>query len=419
MQVNSNIYNYLGSTMMPKKRNTTHNSSELKSVYTSMAKYNKKSPLYILSMNTSKQNRIIDIKEAAITLQDVAASLSNTESDVYRKRIIESDDPDAVTGGFKSNVQNALPDKLSISISELAKEQVNTGTYLDEDKAAFSGGRYSFSIHTSNGHSNFTINVEDGESNIDIQKRTVQYINNRKLGITASIIHEGADNAIMLSSDSTGLQSDMKHGLHFEIFDTEGSLVQTMGLDNMSTAPADSVFSINGEQHTSTTNHISINQTIELDFHKKTDGDVQINFIPDRNIALSQVDSFIEAYNNLADMTPSVGNAHTTSRKLSNDIGYIVSKHTEDFAKVGITMDETGRLHRDTDSKSANMTTLSKLFSSDSSLIKDIQKATKRLTLDPIAYIDKVTVTYPNVKTRFGSAYTQALYSGLMYNNYI
>ena len=41
-----------------------------------------------------------------------------------------------------------------------------------------------------------------------------------------------------------------------------------------------------------------------------------------------------------------------------------------------------------------------------------------RLTLDPLAYIDRLIVTYPNAKEKQTATYTQSVYSGLMYNNY-
>ena len=62
---------------------------------------------------------------------------------------------------------------------------------------------------------------------------------------------------------------------------------------------------------------------------------------------------------------------------------------------------------------------LAELFRDNSEFRKDINTATDRLTLDPIAYINKLIVTYPNKDDKTaGATYTQSLYSGLMYNNY-
>ena len=72
MLIGAHIYNYLNSSTVPKKRNTTHKSSELRAVYNNMAKYNQNSPMYLLSLSASKQSQIINIKEAAITLKEVS-----------------------------------------------------------------------------------------------------------------------------------------------------------------------------------------------------------------------------------------------------------------------------------------------------------------------------------------------------------
>ena len=79
MLVNNNIYNHLSTQLVPQKRNTTHKSSELKAVYSNMAKLNKQSPLYLVSLSEQKQEHIIDIKESALTLKDVADSFSDPE----------------------------------------------------------------------------------------------------------------------------------------------------------------------------------------------------------------------------------------------------------------------------------------------------------------------------------------------------
>ena len=62
--------------------------------------------------------------------------------------------------------------------------------------------------------------------------------------------------------------------------------------------------------------------------------------------------------------------------------------------------------------------TLNTLFGDNSNLRADIGKAVNRLTLDPLAYIGRLIVTYPNAKEKQTATYTQSVYSGLMYNNY-
>ena len=105
MQIGSAVYNHLSMELSPKKRNTTHKSSALKEVYTNMARYNKQSPLFILSLSHTKQARMINIKEAAISLQDVSESFQDASSAIYSKKVIFSENEDIISGGFRSHKQ--------------------------------------------------------------------------------------------------------------------------------------------------------------------------------------------------------------------------------------------------------------------------------------------------------------------------
>ena len=62
--------------------------------------------------------------------------------------------------------------------------------------------------------------------------------------------------------------------------------------------------------------------------------------------------------------------------------------------------------------------TFTEVFSEASTFKADIDTVTDKLTINPVAYINKVVVTNPKVPTLFSNPYTQSLYSGLIYNNY-
>ena len=58
------------------------------------------------------------------------------------------------------------------------------------------------------------------------------------------------------------------------------------------------------------------------------------------------------------------------------------------------------------------------LFNDISSFKDDVSLATDRLTLDPMAYINRLIVTYPDTRHNQGTSYNQSVYSGMIYNNY-
>ena len=59
-------------------------------------------------------------------------------------------------------------------------------------------------------------------------------------------------------------------------------VVDTFGLNQIQTYPENARFYINDLVHSSTSNHISINQVAEFDFHKVTDTPVNVQFTPDK-----------------------------------------------------------------------------------------------------------------------------------------
>ena len=71
------VYNYYQTTYAPKttSRYDTHKRSELQSIYHSIIKLNKESPLYILDTSRSSREFAVGLKENARQLRNTIASL--------------------------------------------------------------------------------------------------------------------------------------------------------------------------------------------------------------------------------------------------------------------------------------------------------------------------------------------------------
>lgn len=417
MYVNQ-IYNHLNQNLIPKRRTKTHKASELKAVYTSISKYNQASPLYLISLSQARQEHMIDIKEQALTLRDVTDQLANPDSELYTQKQVHTDNPEALTGAFRSHGSGELPDSMQLKIEQLATEQINLGTYLPSDAAGLTPGNYSFYMNTEQGKLPFTVSVSATDTNLAVQKKLAEQINSRHLDVRASVIEEADASALMLSSTETGLPLTAS-GLYFSFEAEDTTLIQTFGLNNLHTHPENARFYINDLVHTSSSNHISINQVAEFDFHKTTDTPVHISFTPDKGVLVNQLASFTDAYNQLVSLSEKSEPVSIGSRNLYHDISGIVQNHESQLASLGITVGEDRRLVLDTrQADTISYDALNELFGDTSSLKADIAKAINRLTLDPLAYINRLIVTYPNAKEKQTATYTQSVYSGLMYNNY-
>ncbi len=421
MHIDGNIYNYLNTALTPKRRNTTHKSSELKDVYNSMVRYNKNSPLYLIPITNANQEYMINIKEAALTLKDVTDSFASETSELYSKKLLHSDNDEAISGTLGKGYSGQLPDSLSISLNQLASEQINTGNYIRSNGRSFTPGTYSFSISTLQGISRFSVTVDSDDTNRDVQSKLMQYINNRSLDVTASVITEGDNSTLMLSSTDTGVPAT-DDGLYFSVTENDKkNFIDILGIDIVTKEPANSVFYINDELHTANSNHISINQTIELDFHNTAATPVTISFVPDSDIAMQQIDMFVDAYNSLIELSDIEEQTNVGSRNLFKDISGIVNNHRDELESAGLIINNDNSIKKDDTLliESIKNGSLSTLFKDMSSLHSDIESATNRMALDPMAYINKLLVTYPNTNNKFNAAYNQSLYSGLMFNNYV
>lgn len=415
----SQVYNYLNHDLVPKRRTRTHKASELKAVYNSISKYNQSSPLYLVSLSESRQEHMIDIKEQALTLRDITDQLANPDSELYTKKQILTDNPDAVSGSFRAHASGELPDHMTLQIDQLANEQINVGTYLDSDGTALTPGSYSFSMQTIHGNLPFTLSVSGADTNLSLQEQLADQINRRHIDVRASIIKERNTSALMLASADTGTPETVS-SLYFTFDKKQGAeVIDTFGLNQIQTYPENARFYINDLVHSSTSNHISINQVAEFDFHKVTDTPVNVQFTPDKSLLVDQITNFTDAYNQLVTLSEESEPTSIGSRNLYHDISGIVTRHEEQLASIGITIGEDHRMQFDVaQANGISYDTLNTLFGENSSLRADIGKTVNRLTLDPLAYIDRLIVTYPNAKEKQTATYTQSVYSGLMYNNY-
>ncbi len=420
MKVNGNIYNHLGLNTVPKKRTTTHKSSELKAIYTKMAQYNKSSPLYILNLSDNKQEQIINIKESALSLRYIIQSFGNPEDDIYAKKTFSSSDNSVVSGSLKRPDAPNIPDSLDIDIESLATPQTNISKYVKSTEFSLVPKEHRFTLDTLNTSSHFGITVNKGDTNVDVQSKLVNYINNRNIGVNASLIKDGNNSAIMLTSAETGKPAT-DDGLLFS-FTPEGAgqnLVNVFELNNVKSAPTNSSFSINGDQHISSSNHISINQAIELDFHKVSNGPVRVGLSADSSQAIEQLEGFVSAYNGLIDIS-AASTSQIGTRSLSTDISGVLTKYKTSMEHIGIITQDDGKLSVDKSivEKALVNGEFTEFFGNTEAIATDIENATNRLVLDPVAYVNKTIVSYPNASNKLNNTYTQSLYSGLMYNNY-
>ncbi len=418
----SNVYNYYSSTLTkPSSKLDSHKNSELKSLYSNIIKHNKNTPLYKFNLNNINQDYAIGIKDAAIELNNLSNFIGDDVEGVFSEKTLASSDESKVYASINNGDFDKVPSPLLINVESLASHQINIGSSVRTDYQTMSAKEHKFNIVTSNTTYEFSIPINRGEHNYSIQRSLVDAINNANMPIKASLDVRELSASVVLESVSQG-SPNTPNGLAFWIEDKSSgnSIVSVLGLNNVFQEPSDSEFTINGEPHTSATNNISINNTVSIDLLAPTTEDVSISIVADKGKVMDSVSSFVNAYNRLHELASSSNNPNGT-RRLTNDLKSVFNRYESYIKSVGLILEEDGHLSSDSQSitQSISNGSFQSAFDDASDFKKAISNVTEKIILDPISYIDKVTVSYPDIQKGFPSPYVPSRYSGLLYNQYL
>lgn len=92
-----------------------------------------------------------------------------------------------------------------------------------------------------------------------------------------------------------------------------------------------------------------------------------------------------------------------------------------EMESAGITFDQKGYMQMDESlaTQAAQEGDLERLFGKDSRLNQRIQNKNEEIKINPMDYVDKILVSYPNFgKPPRGFSYITSLYSGMLFNYY-
>ena len=418
-----NIYNYYHAAM-PQIANTkydSHKKSELRALYKDMVRLNKSKPYYKLSLSDATQAYVIGIKDAAIELKNSASFLTEDVSSDTQKLTVQTDTPQELGVQLLADASDASPADIRLQVDQLASPQINEGNYLLSNGTGISAGVHYINIRTAGNEYQFEIETKRGETNLQIQERLAMSINNSNIGINANIDQQDSSSALVLESTASGLGS-LDNGLQFSISgSTPRGLVYTLGLTRMTTAPADAGFTLNGVPRTSASNHISINNHIGIELKQATGIEHTVSVVPDRSAILDDVDDFIHYYNHLVDLAQNTEGNPSGSRKLLRDLNGITRHFHNSLEASGLLLSEDGHITKDEGllTQSTENGQFQELFRQLSDFKSAIQSATDRMTLNPMEYVDKTIISYPNTRRNFPNPYMPSIYSGMLYNRYV
>ena len=425
------VYNHYLTTYAPKSTSQydTHKKSELRSIYNSMIKLNKESPLYILDTGKESREYVIGLKENARQLRNTIASLGGlNEDEMLNKKSAYSSNEDMVSASFIGELpEGGNVPSFQIEVTALASNQVNMGTFLpSNEKVGLAPDAYSFDITINDLSYEFQYNIHEGETNREVQERLSRLITNADIGLTADILEDGNGNSsLRLTSAASGLKDNKEY--IFLVSDDKttkrAGSVDYLGLGFMSRLPSNAEFLLNGEPQSTSSNHFTIDKMFELTLNSISSvegGTAEIGLKTDLDSLTENVGNLIGGYNSFIRAASEYLDSHPRSGKLLGEMDRMSRFYQPDLERLGFVFEESGELSLDNSTfqnavlDEGGLAQLSGIRNFTNSVLRK----TDQISLNPVEYVDKKIVAYKNPGRNFATPYVTSNYSGMLFNSY-
>lgn len=426
----NNVYNNFLVSYAPKGTTPydTHKKSELRSVYNSIVKLNKESPLYLLDATKDTQAFAVGIKEGARELRNTIASLGGLDEDkLLNKKKAFSSNENIVSASYIGEADNAEnTEPLEIEVNKLAEPQVNHGLFLPSDSMKLTPDTYSFDVGINDLNYEFQFNINPDDTNKSLQERLSRLINNADIGIEASTVEdENGNSALRLQSIATGLKDGKD--IAFTVTDNKTSktsgAVSYLGLDDVTRPASNSSFLLNGQEHETSSNNFTIEKTYEITLNgiSSTEGETATIGIKNDTESLQEnISHLIGSYNNFRKAAAEHLTAQSKNSTLLSEMDRISSYYRNDFKDLGIEVGEDGSMEINSDkfTSAASTDDIKERLSSVKGFTNSLLRKSNEISLNPMHYVNKTIVAYKNPGKSFANPYTTSAYSGMMFNSY-
>lgn len=421
------LYTYRGQQV---SKYDSHKRSELRNVYNRMLKVNKKSPLYKITDTENVQKYAIDLKESARAFKNVASSLTGIDGGItgfLRKKAVSSNTAvvDVKYIGDEEKTDEAQP--IEVKVNKLAASQINEGEYLNPSECILTAGEYFFDMHIGEYTYEFSFGVKENDTNESIQDKLVRLFNRSNIGVIAQkVTGEDGNKAIRIESSATG---DMdSSGIIFTISDNDkgnGDAAGILGLNNVKQSSSNAEFLVNGIAHTASSNTFSLQHNYQLTLNNVsyTEEGVKIGLKQDIDSIIENVNELVSSYNNIVDLAVKKASQEEKggSRKLIEDIGLVSGYYKNSLETAGFMVEDDGhiRVEEALLIQAENEGTLDESLEKLNTFKKALVAKADDISINPMKYVDKKLISYPNPVRNFTSPYVSSMYTGMMFNGYI
>ncbi|ROR31802.1 hypothetical protein EDD66_101421 [Mobilisporobacter senegalensis] len=419
------IYYDQSKTNLDQINQRKHRLNIKRSIYNKVIKFSTRSPLYMFELSEENRAYALSLKKSTIKLNSILNQYNrdNKDSVFQYKKASSSNDKIAHVDIIGSNYEE-LPEEFTLKVNSLALSQINSGNEVSTYNSSLPIGIYSFTIDIEDNTYEFQFNITEKCTNKENLLKLIKFINRSKLGVIASFVENHKKETVqsVLKAEFTGSNRQ----LAFTIKDIPADInsrgiVEYFGLDNVLQYPKNSKFEINGIEKESISNCFTYNKIIKISLHQTSSEEIQITYTPDTDKILESFSIIINTYNNLIDLISNQGDTQKTSAILKNELHHIFTDYINELESCGLALDDTGSIILD-DSLSysaAKDGAIEELLLNEDGYIAKLKYKLNQIMLDPMIYLDKKVVTYPNIaKPIYYNPYIISLYSGMIYNYY-
>lgn len=427
----NSAYAYYLSTYAGKQltKYDTHKKSELKQVYNEMIRVNQKSPLFKIFDVDSVSKNAIDIKETAREFKNVASSLTSIDGGIagfLKKKVVTNDEKsiDVKYVGAREKADDA--EEIDLQIESLATKQVNIGDYMSPSGKMLKPGDYYFDVEVGDYTYEFSFNVSETEKNEQVQDKLIRLFNRAEVGLNATKKEDiGGNTAICIESQATGVPYGKKQ--IFTISENEKSkadVVKRFGLDKVLEYPANAHFKVNGESCNSESNTFVANGLYQITLKEANEeNNIKVGMRQDFESVLENVGELISSYNNMIDIASEKSGVKSSlhSRSLQEEIVGMANFYRNELESAGFKIDEEGYMSIDEGIivQAAEENNLEESLEVLNIFKKALVRKADEISVDPMRYVDKKMISYPNPLSHIRNPYITSMYSGMIFNGYI
>lgn len=374
-----------------------------------------------ININNTNAN---DININNANTNDININDTNIDSTVSSNADITNPDSDSDNISDTKSVNTAFASHYNIEVLNLATPQVNTSDYLNNDDLDIPKGAHSFEVNVGDSAYEFRFNAAKDDTNKTVLEKLSRLINRSNIGLTSKMLYSGNNSALEITSNATGLGFTPKI---FSIAPGENSpydkVVSKLGLNNVSSYPTNANFLLNGMEKTTSSNTFTIGKSLEITLNgiSKKGQATSISLNDDLDSVISSMNDMISSYNNLLDLSNNSNEGSDDAAILNKEIHKTTRQYASNLENIGITINENGKMTFDEALfiQTANEDDLDKSLASLNSFRQAIVSRADDISINPMKYVDKVMISYPNPVHSFANPYMTSIYTGMMFNGYI